>query len=448
MCPVRSSSEPSLVPIARDDADMLAQLAAYFRGGQKPAERLRIGMEHEKIGVLAGGRVPGYDAIRRLLEEKAARGWTPVKEQGNVIALEHPTSGSITLEPGGQFEHSGAPWGSVAEAVAENDRHTDEILAIAERLGIIFLGVGFRPFGLIDDVPWMPKGRYRVMREYLAPRGRKAHEMMKRTATVQANFDYVDEADAMRKLRLGLGISSLITALFAASPLVDGKPSGYQSYRASCWLECDPDRCGLLRFAFEEGAGFAEYAAWALDVPMFFVYRDGQYRPVKDLTFRRFAKEGYAGEPATIEDWALHLSTLFPEVRLKRYLEVRQADAGPREMVRALPALFTGLFYDAEAGERAWTLVSDWSWEERVALYQETPRLGLSATVRGRPLYALCRELVDAAAAGLRRIGAPAALLSPLEQILDERRSVSDRVLAAYHAASGDPDRLLPALKL
>jgi glutamate--cysteine ligase len=448
MCPARSSSEASSVPVARDDAGMLAQLAGYFRAGGKAADRLSLGVEHEKIGVMAGGRAPGYEPIRQLLEEMAARGWHRVEEQGHLIALEHATSGSITLEPGGQFEHSGAPFGSVAEAVAEDDRHTDELLPIAQRLGITFLGVGFRPFGSIEDVAWMPKGRYRVMREYLGARGRKAHEMMKRTATVQANLDYLDEADAMRKLRLGHGISSLVTALFAASPLVDGRPSGFQSYRASCWLECDPDRCGLLRFAFDEGAGFQDYAAWALDVPMFFVYRDGQYRPVKDLTFRRFAKEGFGGERATLEDWALHLSTLFPEVRLKRYLEVRQADAGPREMVRALPALFSGLFYDANAGERAWKLVADWSWEERVTLYQETPRLGLSATVRGRPLHALCRELVGAAKEGLQRLGVPVTLLSPLEQILDERRSVSDRVLAAYQAAGGDPDRLILALKL
>jgi glutamate--cysteine ligase len=427
---------------------MLAQLAAYFRGGEKTKEQLRIGVEHEKIGVLTGGRAPGYEPIRQLLEEMAARGWSRVDEQGHLIALEHPVSGSITLEPGGQFEHSGAPWRSVAEAVSEDDRHTDELLPIAARLGITFLGVGFRPFGLIDDVSWMPKGRYRVMREYLGARGRKAHEMMKRTATVQANLDYLDEADAMRKLRLGMGISSLVTALFAASPLVDGKPSGYQSYRASCWLECDPDRCGLLPFAFDEGSSFADYATWALDVPMFFVYREGQYRPAKALTFRRFVKEGFEGEAATLEDWALHLSTLFPEVRLKRYLEVRQADAGPREMVRALPALFSGLFYDADAGERAWKLVCAWSWEERLALYRETPRLGLLATVRGRPLSALCRELVDAAKDGLRRTGAETALLAPLDQILDERRTVSDRVVEAYQAAGGDPDRLTTALKL
>src|SRR5581483_1811509 len=335
---------------ARPIADV-DELVAHFRAGEKPAAEARVGMEHEKIGVFSDGRAVDYETIRRLLEAMAARGWTRTEEHGRLIALERATCGTITLEPGGQVEHSGAPWPSAVKAVRDNDKHMDELLPIADELGVSFLGVGFRPFGRLDDVPWMPKGRYRVMREFLPRRGRLAHEMMKRTATVQANFDYTDEDDAMAKLRVGLSLSSLVTSLFAASPLVDGQPSGYQSYRAACWLECDPDRCGILPFAFREGARFRDYAEWALDVPMFFIHRGGEYRDFggERVTFRRFLADGWQGERAVAHDWELHLSTLFPEVRLKRYVEVRQADASTRELARALPCLWRGVLYDADA---------------------------------------------------------------------------------------------------
>jgi glutamate--cysteine ligase len=428
-------------PISHPD-----ELVAHFEAGCKPAGDQRVGMEHEKIGVHADGRPISYDTIGRLLEALAARGWRRIEEHGQLIALDSQQSGSVTLEPGGQLEHSGAPWPTSVAAVRDNDRHIDELVPLAAALGVSFLGLGFRPFGSLDDVPWMPKGRYRVMRDYLPSRGRLAHEMMKRTATVQANLDYADEADAMEKLRLGLGLSSLVTALFAASPLVDGRPSGYQSYRAACWLECDPDRCGLLPFAFADGASFRDYAEWALDVPMFFLYRDGEYRPLgRRMPFRRFLVEGLDGERATTQDWELHLSTLFPEVRLKRYVEVRQADAGPRELVRALPALWRGIFYDGEARRAAWALVDGWSFDERLALYRETPRAGLRATVRGAPIVERCRELVAIARVGLARLGAHdgAALLEPLEQIAVESRSAADRMVDDYHALGGDPARLI-----
>jgi glutamate--cysteine ligase len=336
-------------------------------------------------------------------------------------------------------------------AVRDNDDHLDEIASAADAAGILFLGVGFRPFGTLDDVPWMPKGRYVVMRAYLPSRGRLAHEMMKRTATVQANFDYLDEPDAMEKLRLGLGLSSLVTAMFAASPLVDGRPSGYQSYRAACWLETDPDRCGLLPFAFAEGASFRDYTEWALDVPMFFLYRDGHYRPLdRTVTFRRFLVEGLGDERATPRDWELHLSTLFPEVRLKRYVEVRQADASSREMVRALPCLWRGVLYHAESREASWALVRDWSFEERLDLYRRTPTEGLAARVRGVPLLELCRELVGIAKAGLLRLGSGdgAAMLAPLERIVAEGRTVADRILAEHARTGGDPTRLIELLRL
>jgi glutamate--cysteine ligase len=335
--------------------------------------------------------------------------------------------------------------------VRDNDEHLDEILPAAEAVGITFLGVGFRPFGTLDDVPWMPKGRYVVMRAYLPSRGRLAHEMMKRTATVQANLDYLDETDAMEKLRLGLGLSSLVTAMFAASPLVDGKPSGYQSYRAACWLETDPDRCGLLPFAFSDSARFRDYTEWALDVPMFFLYRGGHYRPLdRTVTFRRFLVEGLGDERATLRDWELHLSTLFPEVRLKRYVEVRQADASSRELARALPCLWRGILYHVESRQAAWDLVGHWSFDERLDLYRRTPVEGLAARVRGVPLVELCRELVSIARAGLSRLGSRdgAAMLEPLERIVAEGRTVADQIVAEHARTDGDPERLIELLRL
>jgi glutamate--cysteine ligase len=428
-------------------------LIAHFHAGEKRPEEVRVGMEHEKIGVLADGRAPDYERIAELLEAMAARGWSRVTEGGkheHLIALERPTCGTITLEPGGQTEHSGAPWPTAVQAVRDNDKHMDELLPLAAELGIRYLGCGFRPFGKLDDVPWMPKGRYVVMREYLPTRGKLAHEMMKRTATVQANLDYTDERDAMEKLRLGLALSSPVNALFAASPIVDGKPSGYQSYRARVWLDTDPDRCGLLPWAFREGATFRDYVEWAADVPMFFVKRAGEYRPMH-LTFRRFMREGWQGEKATAADWELHLSTLFPEVRLKRYVEVRQADASTREMVHALPVFWRGLIYDPAARQAAWALVRDFTVDERLALYRETPRLGLRATIRGRTMRELAGELVAIARRGLAALSSPAdaaSFLDPLDEIVATGRTVADRISDAFAAAQGNPARLIGALAL
>jgi glutamate--cysteine ligase len=295
----------------------------------------------------------------------------------------------------------------------------------------------------------MPKGRYRVMREYLPTRGKLAHEMMKRTATVQANLDYLDEADAMEKLRLGQGLSSLVTSLFAASPIVDGKPSGWQSWRARAWLDTDPDRCGLLPFAFKPEATFRDYAEWALDVPMFFVYRHGEYKAMH-LPFRRFLREGWQGERATRADWELHLSTLFPEVRLKRYLEVRQADASTREMVRALPPLWRGILYDATSRQAAWALVADWSFDERLELYQRTPREGLRGQIRGHKIVDLCRELLRISHDGLKRLGSHegAQMLQPLDEIVATGRTTADRIAELWQKHAGNPGALIDALRI
>jgi glutamate--cysteine ligase len=432
-------------PIASVD-----ELVAYFARGSKSVADLKIGVEHEKMGVLSDGRAPDYDVIGRLLEAMAARGWDRVEEGGHLIALSRATCGTITLEPGGQVEHSGAPWPTALKGVRDNDKHTDELLPIAADLGVTFLGIGFRPFGTIDDVPWMPKGRYRVMRAYLPTRGSMAHEMMKRTTTVQANLDYESEDDAMDKLRTSMGVSSLVTSLFAASPIVDGKVSGYQSYRARAWLDTDPDRCGLLPFAFKADVRFADYAEWALDVPMFFLYRDGEYRPSNGITFRTFMRDGLGGERAFLKDWEVHLSTLFPEVRLKTFLEVRQADASSREMVRALPALWRGILYDRDARAAAWALVADWPLDERLRVYRATPVEGLHGRAHNRPMLQYCRELVAIARAGLQRLGATdeIPLLQPLERIATEGRTLADDIAAEHQRTGGDVAKMIDYLRL
>jgi glutamate--cysteine ligase len=426
------------------------ELIAHFRKGGKARDNLKIGVEHEKVGVLADGRAPDYEIIRRLLEAMEARGWSPVEEGGKLIALARSTCGTITLEPGGQVEHSGAPWPTALQAVRDIDKHVDELLPLAAELGIHFIGIGFRPFGRLDDVPWMPKGRYRIMREYLPTRGSMAHEMMKRTTTVQANLDYETEDDAMEKLRVAMGLSSLVTSLFAASPLVDGRAAGWQSYRARAWLDTDNDRCGLLPFAFDARARFSDYAEWALDVPMFFVRRSGEYRAVGGMTFRKFLRDGWQGERALPSDWELHLSTLFPEVRLKTFLEVRQADASSREMVRALPILWRGILYDAEARRAAWQLVADWPLDERLRVYSATPREGLHGRAHGRPMRDLCRELVAIARAGMQRLG-PAdslPLFEPLERIVAEGRTVADAIAAEHARVNGDVAKMIDYLRL
>jgi glutamate--cysteine ligase len=426
------------------------ELVAYFAAGAKAQSALRVGVEHEKLGVLSDGRAPDYTIIKQLLETLAERGWRPKLEHGNLIALGHDVSGTVTLEPGGQLEHSGVPWPSARAAIADNDRHLDELIPIAEQLGVRFIATGFRPFGKLDDVPWMPKGRYRVMREYLPTRGRLAHEMMKRTTTVQANLDYTDEHDAMEKLRVAMGLSSLVTSLFAASPVVDGKLSDFQSYRARAWLETDPDRCGLLPFAFAESARFADYVEWALDVPLFFVYRGGEYIPAGGMTFRRFMRDGFGDERATLADWELHLSTLFPEVRLKTFIEVRQADASTREMVRALPTLWHGVLYDAEARRAAWALTRGWTLDERLEAWRNTPRAGLHGRVAGKPMLEHCRELLRIARAGLERLGAEddVPLLDPLERIVSDGRSVADNIADVWQRHKGAPAPIIDTLRL
>ena len=451
----------SSAPSSSVNIQSVAELVSHFAAGEKPSAVHRLGVEHEKIGVLPGGVAPPFaGVIERLLDEVAqAGGWERVLEGDQLIALrrsDEAGAASVTLEPGGQIELSDAPRASARDAERRLKSHLRELAGPARALDLCFLGIGFRPFGTLDDVPWMPKGRYRVMRAYLPTRGAMAHEMMKRTATVQVNIDYTDQADCARKLRAAMGVSSLMTALFAASPLVDGRATDYQSYRAATWLDTDNDRCGLLDFVFDpdEAAAaetlYARYAEWALDVPMFFVQRGGEYRPAAGMTFRRFLSEGFEGGRATHADWELHLSTLFPEVRLKRYLEIRGADAGPLEMVVALPALVRGLLHEPDALAAAWELVRHWSFEERQQLRRDLPRAGLRARVGAVAIADLAAELVRIARAGLVRLGGEqdVPLLEPLARIASTGRTVADELRDLHRRTGGDPDAITQAIAL
>jgi glutamate--cysteine ligase len=432
------------------------ELVAYFRGGAKPRAAFRVGVEQEKIAVRADGAPVPYDGangIEALLGALAARGFIASVEDGHPIALARGGD-RITVEPGGQVELSGAALPTAAESAAVVRAHVAEVREVGAALGVRFLGIGARPFGTIDEVSWLPKRRYGVMRTYFPEQGRSsrlAHYMMKQTATVQANFDYVDEADAVAKLRTAFGVTSIVTALFAASPISEGRPNGWKSFRAAIWLETDEDRAGLLPAAFTPGFCFRDYVEWALDVPMFFIVRGGAYRPARALTFRRFLAEGFEGETATMTDWEVHLSTLFPEVRLKRYIELRGADAGPLPMATGLAALWRGLLDDPAACAAAWSLVAQASLDERQALRRTVPREALAARFARHTVRDLAVELLALARAGLARLpggAADAALLAPLEADAAAGRTPADDLLADFAAVGGDPARLVEKWEL
>jgi glutamate--cysteine ligase len=431
------------------------ELVAWFDHGSKPAARRRVGIEHEKIGILTENGLPipyfGERGIAALLGRLSARGaWRPVREGEHVIALERADGASITLEPGGQFELSDAPRSDLTAIVDSLDGDMRELQELSEGLGFSWLAVGLRPFATFDDIAWVPKGRYVVMREYLPTRGKLWREMMQRTATVQANVDYVDEADAMAKLRAALSVTSIVTALYANSPLREGKDSGYLTYRGAAWLDMDEERCGLIPFMFDPNARFASYAEWALDVPMFFVRRQGVYHPAGRMTFRRFLREGWKGERATMGDWELHLSTLFPEVRLKQYVEVRGSDSGPLSLVRALPALWMGLLYDDDARAAATALTAELTLPEREQLRRDVPRLALGARAGKRSVRELASELVAIAGAGLTAQGVTAAeraLLEPLAEIAHDGVTRAELLLEVARKSHFDRATIVEFLK-
>jgi glutamate--cysteine ligase len=386
------------------------QLVEYLEGGSKPPSAWRIGTEHEKFAYTQDDLRPlpydGPRSVRAVLEGLMALGWRPVTEGGNVIALLDATGAAISLEPGGQLELSGAPLDTLHQTCAETYEHLKQVKQVASKYDIGFLGVGFQPKWRREDTPWMPKGRYAIMQRYMPLRGSKGLDMMLRTCTVQVNLDFASEADMVRKFRVSLALQPIATALFASSPFVEGKPSGFLSTRSDVWTDTDPDRCGMIPFVFEDGMGFERYVDWMLDVPMYFVYRDGRYIDAAGQSFRDFLAgrlPALPGEHPTLGDWNDHLTTAFPEVRLKRYLEMRGADGGPWRRLCALPALWTGLLYDDVALDGAWQLVKDWSMPEREALRLDVTRLGLNARVGGRSVRELAGEVLALAVGGLKR---------------------------------------------
>jgi len=385
------------------------QLVAYLEAGCKPPAEWRIGTEHEKFAYtlddLRSLPFGSARSIRAILDGLAERfGWERVLEDGNPIALIRGAC-NITLEPGGQLELSGAPLETIHQTCNEVQTHLAQVKQVAEPLSIGLMGMGFQPKWSRDETPWMPKGRYGIMRAYMPTRGKLGLDMMLRTCTVQVNLDFQSEADMVRKFRVGLALQPVATALFANSPFTEGKPNGFLSYRSHVWTDTDPDRCGILPFVFEDGMGFERYVEHVLDVPMYFVYRDGRYLDCSGQSFRDFLAArlpALPGEIPTTSDWADHLSTLFPEVRLKRFLEMRGADGGPWRSLCALPALWVGLLYDGAALDAAWDLVKDWSLEEHRYLRDEVPHRALATPFRGGTLQDVARQTVEIAEAGLR----------------------------------------------
>lgn len=449
MTDFRASGES--VPIESVD-----QLVEEFHRAGKPRERWTIGTEYEKLAVEPGTAraIPfsGPAGVERLLIGLADRfGWEPQDEGGRTIALRRGGA-SITLEPGGQVELSGAPFKTLHETREELRVHVHELTAVGQELGMAFLGFGMQPVTPLAEIEWVPKQRYAIMRDYMPRVGSLGHRMMKQTATVQANIDYADESDAMRKLRIGMAVSPVVNAMFANSCISEGDLNGQMSYRGHVWSDTDRQRSGLLRFAFRRDASFQDYVEWALDVPLYFVLRDGRYRTeVTGLPFRRFLAAGLDGTPATFDDWRLHLTTLFPEARLKGYLEIRSADSQPPFRVLALPALVKGVFYDADCLDAAGDLVRRWTYEECVELYHLVTRGGMLVRMKGIRVLELARELVVIAGEGLRRQARlddrgddERRYLTPLVELLEAGRSAAEATAARWTSqGAGRVERLL-----
>ena len=439
--------------MARDQVDMTPietrdALVAWLEEGIKPKSQFRIGTEHEKFPFSIGRHEPvPYDGpcgIRALLDGmKMLLGWEPIMDGPNIIGLHDVTGGgAISLEPGGQFELSGAPVETVHQTAAELHAHLAQVREVARPLGVGFLGLGMTPKWSRAEVPVMPKQRYRIMTNYMPKVGRYGLDMMYRTCTVQTNLDFSSETDMVKKLRVSLALQPIATALFANSPFTDGKPNGFLSFRSEIWRDTDNHRAGMLAWVFEPGMGFERWVDYALDVPMYFVKRGDEYIDVAGSSFRDLLAgklSAMQGERATISDWANHLTTIFPEVRLKRYLEMRGADGGPWRRLPALPALWVGLLYDDDALEAAWDIAKDWTAEERQKLRDDVPRLGLNATIRGRKVLDVARECLALARKGLSRRDRNDAhgcdetrYLEPIEEFADRGITPAEELLEKY----------------
>ena len=436
---------------SRDD------LLAVFASGEKPKSDWRIGTEHEKFVYRRDDyRAPAYDepgGIRDLLTAMVRFGWQTVEEDGRVIALAG-RDGNVSLEPAGQLELSGAALENLHQTCAEAGRHLEQVKTVGAKLGLGFLGLGMWPDKARDELPIMPKGRYAIMLRHMPRVGSLGLDMMLRTCTIQVNLDYSSEADMARKFRVGLALQPLATALFANSPFTEGKPNGFLSYRSHIWSDTDPARTGMLPFVFEPGFGYEAYVDYALGVPMYFVFRDGRYIDAAGLSFRDFLKgelPALPGEKPRLSDWNDHLSTAFPEVRLKSFLEMRGADGGRWSRICALPALWVGLLYDQGALDAAWDEVKDWPLDRRQRLRDEVPRLGLAArTPSGEPLRTLAGRVLAIAEAGLNaraRLNAAgdneSGFLDPLREIVARGRTPAETLLERYRAEwDGDVGRV------
>ena len=437
--------EADLTPITS-----VRQLAEWFAQGSKPRDDWRIGVEHEKFGFRRGDlSPPPYEprGIRAMLEGLQAHGWEPILDNGNPIGLKRGQA-SISLEPGGQFELSGAPLEGLEAVAAELENHIAEVRAVAGPLDLGFAPLGFHPLATREQMPWMPKGRYAIMRQYMPRVGRMGLDMMLRTCTVQVNLDFGDEADMVEKLRVSLALQPLATALFANSPFAEGRPNGLRTLRGRVWTETDPDRTGIPPVAFEPGFGFERFAGHVLDVPMYFIMREGRWIDATGVTFRQFMAKGLPGHPgivATMGDWADHVTTVFTDVRLKRFLEMRGADAGSPEMMLALSAFWVGLIYDDAAQKAAYALVRDWTVPEMQALRVAVPEGALTIPFRGRPLRDWGREAVAIARDGLRARGqGEERYLAPLDAILESGETQADRWLRRCATVwGGDVSRIL-----
>jgi glutamate--cysteine ligase len=434
-------------PVIESRDDLIAPMAA----GEKPKDRWRIGTEHEKfVYRLSDHGAPSYDepgGIRDLLTALTRYGWEPVMEGDTMIALSG-SDGTVSLEPAGQLELSGAPLVNLHQTCAETGRHLKQVKEVGAELGLGFLGLGMWPDKTREALPIMPKGRYAIMLRHMPRVGSMGLDMMLRTCTIQTNLDYSSEADMVQKFRVSLALQPIATALFANSPFTEGRPNGYLSYRSHIWTDTDPARTGMIPFVFEDGFGYDRYVDYMLDVPMYFVFRDGRYIDAAGLSFRDFLKGELSvlpGEKPTRSDWMDHLSTAFPEVRLKSFLEMRGADGGPWNRICALPALWVGLLYDQGALDVAWDLVKHWSIADQQRLRDEVPRLGLKATAPdGRSVRDVARDVLDIASRGLAARDEVNSMgdnevgfLKPLHDIVDSGMTTADNLLTRYHGEWG-----------
>ena len=440
--------------MARDVVDLTPiesrdELVAWFSAGCKPRSQFRVGTEHEKFAFTVDNHAPvpyeGRRSIRSLLVGmQHLLGWEPIMDGPNIIGLADVTGGgAISLEPGGQFELSGAPVETIHQTANELMAHLAQLREIARPLGIGFLGLGMSPKWTLAQTPKMPKSRYKIMTAYMPKVGKYGLDMMYRTCTVQTNLDFSSEADMVKKLRVSLALQPVGTVLFANSPFTEGKPNGFLSYRSEVWRDTDNQRAGMLPFAFEPGMGFERYVDYALDVPMYFVKREDEYIDVSGLSFRDLlagSVPGHGNLRATQSDWANHISSIFPEVRLKRYLEMRGSDGGPWRRLPALPAFWVGILYDDACLDAAWDLVKDWSAEERQTLRDDVPRLGFKAQIHGRTMLDLARECLVLADAGLKRRNRldsdgrdETRYLAPLGDIVTRGYTAAEELLAQYH---------------